>query len=100
VKKLAKIKKMIILFTMYRKQLEQLKARQLSSTRKPLLLTGARQVGKTFLLKEFGEKFYQNTIYLNFERPIDEITSLFETNINPQKILTNLEIYFKQDIIP
>ncbi|MDR0607039.1 MAG: AAA family ATPase [Candidatus Peribacteria bacterium] len=85
---------------MYRKQLEHLKVRQRSPTRKPLLLTGARQVGKTFLLKEFGKEFYQNTIYINFDRIIPEISSLFETNIDPQKILTTLAIYFKQEIIP
>ena len=35
--------------------------------RKPLILNGARQVGKTYLLREFGEKYYKNTVYVNLE---------------------------------
>jgi hypothetical protein len=40
---------------------------QSSSRRKPLLLQGARQTGKTFILKEFGRNEYRNTVYCNFE---------------------------------
>lgn len=85
---------------MYRKAIEQLKKWKDSKTRKPLLLTWARQVGKTFLIKQFGNECYSNQIYLNFENAPIEITQLFDDELNPQKILTNLEIYFKQEITP
>lgn len=83
---------------MYRKKIEDLKIWKKSSSRKPLLLTWARQVGKTFLLKEFWEKYYKNTIYLNFENTSQEINQLFENEINPQKIILNLEVFFNQKI--
>ena len=38
-----------------------------SKNRKPLIIHGARQVGKTYIIKEFGKTFYENTIYVNFE---------------------------------
>lgn len=38
-----------------------------SNNRKPLILNGARQVGKTYLLREFGEKYYKNVVYVNLE---------------------------------
>ena len=38
-----------------------------SSRRKPLMLTGVRQCGKTYVLKEFGEKYFEDTCYINFE---------------------------------
>ena len=85
---------------MYRKAIEKLKNWKISKTRKPLLITWARQVGKTFLIKQFGNECYSNQIYLNFENAPTEITQLFVDELNPKKILTNLEIYFKQEIIP
>ena len=85
---------------MYRKAIEQLKKWKNSKIRKPLLLTWARQVWKTFLLRQFGRECYSNQIYLNFENAPLELLQLFEDEINPQKILTNLEIYFKQEIAP
>jgi len=47
--------------------------------RKPLVLRGARQVGKTWLMKEFGKSHYSNSVYFNFDED-DALTSIFETN--------------------
>lgn len=59
--------------------------------RKPMILKGARQVGKTWLMKEFGNQFYQNFVYFNFDES-DEIKSLFNTNKNPQRIIELLSL--------
>ena len=53
-----------------------------SVNRKPLVLKGARQVGKTWLMKDFGQRFYTNFIYCNFDENTD-LKSIFETNKNP-----------------
>ena len=65
--------------------------------RKPLLLYGARQVGKTYLVKEFGEKYFKDIIYINFETN-NIIGKLFEENITPEYIIKNLEIIFGKNI--
>lgn len=85
---------------MYRKKIEYLKQWKESQQRKPLLLIGARQVWKTFLLKEFWKQYYKNTIYINFENIASEVSQLFDKEIDPKKILLNLEIYFNEKIIP
>lgn len=70
-----------------------------SSRRKPLLLKGARQVGKTYILKYFGEQEYSNVAYLNFEEePI--LDDFFQHNLSPEKIIGNISLYMKQDIKP
>jgi predicted AAA+ superfamily ATPase len=68
--------------------------------RKPLVLEGARQVGKTYLLQKFGKENYKNTIYLNLENASSDIVSLFDGDLNPVRIITSLEIYFGEKIIP
>jgi predicted AAA+ superfamily ATPase len=52
---------------MYRKEIEELKAWKVSPNRKPLIIKGARQVGKTWLIKEFGKMAYEQVAYINFE---------------------------------
>lgn len=59
--------------------------------RKPLVLKGARQVGKTWLMKEFGQNHYANFVYFNFDEE-DELKSIFETNKNPHRIIELLSI--------
>ncbi len=67
--------------------------------RRPLLLYGARQVGKTYVLQEFGEEYYKNSIYINFERmPI--VASYFDGDLKPDRIIRLLEEYFSAKIIP
>lgn len=58
-------------------------------SRKPLILKGARQVGKTYILKKFGEKYYKNTAYFNFDHD-DKLYMLFENTKDPQRIIEQL----------
>lgn len=62
-----------------------------SKSRKPLLLEGARQVGKTYLLQEFGKKEFKKTVYLNLDKDKERFEPLFKDSINPESILTKLE---------
>ncbi len=72
-----------------------------SSTRQPLLLKGARQVGKTFvLLEEFGKKHYDNVVYLHFEGNTTTLHKIFEPDLNPKRIIEELSAYSRQTIIP
>lgn len=70
-----------------------------SPDRKPLIIRGARQVGKTWLMKEFGEKCYENYVYFNFDEAV-ELKSIFETNKNPQRIIELLSLIADQKILP
>ncbi len=68
-----------------------------SKYRKPLILKGVRQVGKTWILNEFGNRYYNNTAYFNFdENP--EYKQFFETTKNPERILQNLILASGQKI--
>jgi predicted AAA+ superfamily ATPase len=66
--------------------------------RKPLILEGARQVGKTWLLKEFGKRHFKNIAYINFQNPSREIADLFEGSIEPHRIVGMLELYLDMKI--
>ncbi len=70
-----------------------------STTRKPLVLKGARQVGKTWLMKEFGSKYYKNFVYCNFDEE-KELKSIFENNKNPNRIIELLSMLFNSKIEP
>ncbi len=67
------------------------------SKRKPLLLQGARQVGKTYLVNEFGNQEYAEYVYLNFEQN-PEFESFFQGGLKPAKILENISLYFGRKI--
>ena len=84
---------------MERRLLQQLSAWKKSSYRKPLLLKGVRQVGKTWLLKEFGRRYYENIAYFNFDKDT-EYKQFFETTKNVDRILPNLMMASKQRIVP
>lgn len=76
---------------MNRKVLEDLSQWKDSLHRKPMILKGARQTGKTWLMKGFGKKAYKNYVYFNFdEQP--ELKSLFETNKNPHRLIELLSL--------
>lgn len=62
-----------------------------SSARKPLIMRGARQVGKTWLLKEFGRISFEKCVYINFE-DTPALQSMFETDFDINRIITILEI--------
>lgn len=63
-----------------------------SKERKPLILRGARQVGKTWLLKEFGKRFFKDVCYVNFEQK-DSLKSFFEGTLSPNRIIEQLAVY-------
>ncbi len=65
--------------------------------RKPLLIYGARQVGKTYSIANFGEKYYDNYIYLNFEGN-NNLQQVFDTDLNPNRIIGSLETIYNQKI--
>jgi predicted AAA+ superfamily ATPase len=62
-----------------------------SVNRKPLILQGARQVGKTWLMKDFGKQEFEKTVYLNFESS-ERLKSLFLVDFDIQRIITTIEI--------
>jgi len=70
---------------------------KLSKYRKPLLLQGARQVGKTWSLIEFGKAHYRNLVYCNFENNADLI-AIFRLNLSPQRIIRDLSVWSGQSI--
>jgi predicted AAA+ superfamily ATPase len=70
-----------------------------SDNRKPLILQGARQVGKTYILKEFGKKEYKDTAYFNFEED-PALAEFFKGKISPEKIIEKLSIYREKPILP
>ena len=84
---------------MHRRIYDDLLAWKESADRKPLILLGARQVGKTFILKKFGEKEYRNMVYINcHHNPFAE--SLFERDFDIQRIISSISIYYKTKITP
>lgn len=72
---------------------------KLDPERKPLILRGARQVGKTWLMKEFGKSQYTNFVYFNFDED-DALKSIFTTNKNPDRIVELLSLIAGEKILP
>ncbi len=70
-----------------------------SEDRKPMVLKGARQVGKTWLMKEFGKNYYKSYVYFNFDEE-DSLKSIFDTNKNPQRIIELLSLIAGEKIVP
>ena len=77
---------------MYRTKIKELESWKNNPRRKPLIMRGARQVGKTWLLREFGRQYYKQTVYVNFENAV-ELRSLFEQDYDVNRILEALKIY-------
>jgi predicted AAA+ superfamily ATPase len=71
--------------------------KNLDKEKMPLLLYGARQIGKTYLLQEFGAKYYQNFCYLNFETE-PALSQIFADSIDPKVIISKIERYFNIQI--
>jgi predicted AAA+ superfamily ATPase len=82
---------------MYRTKIKELISWKLSKSRKPLIIQGARQVGKTWLIREFGKTEFEQTIYINFEKEI-RLQSLFLQDLNPKRIVATLEAFFATKI--
>lgn len=71
-----------------------------SPSRKPLLLKGARQVGKTYAMLDFGKNYYENVVYLHFEGNIETLNGIFAPDLNPKRIIEEISAYAKQTILP
>lgn len=69
------------------------------SGRMPLLVNGARQVGKTYILRKFGEENFTNVVYVNLETNL-AVASYFDDQIKPEKILRYLEVSAGEPIVP
>ena len=70
-----------------------------SKHRKPLIIEGARQVGKTWLMKEFGRQAYADTIYINFDSN-SRMAALFASDLDPARLILGLELYAGRKISP
>lgn len=84
---------------MYRFAIENLYKWKKSKYRKPLIIKGARQVGKTWLMKEFGQIAYSDTVYVNFDSN-SKMSELFSADLNPERIIMGLELYSGKKIYP
>lgn len=84
---------------MYRLFINKLVKWKQSTSRKPLIIQGARQVGKTWIMKEFGKKHFQNIVYINFESST-RLQSIFQDDFDIQRILMVFEIETGVTIIP
>lgn len=84
---------------MKREIVEKLVKWKESENRKPLIIHGARQVGKTYIIKEFGKRYYDNLIYVNFETN-KELSSQIEDTIDANYIINKLELFYGEKIIP
>ena len=84
---------------MYRKAIEDLHKWKNKENKKPLIIRGARQVGKTWLMKEFGNIAYTDTVYINFENN-PQMAGLFAVDMKIDRIITGIEIYNGRKIDP
>lgn len=84
---------------MERKLITQLAEWKEKANRKPLILKGVRQCGKTYLLKEFGTRYYDSCAYFNFEEN-DALKAVFEKDYDTSRILFELGLYFGKTIEP
>ncbi|MDR2063745.1 MAG: ATP-binding protein [Candidatus Nomurabacteria bacterium] len=84
---------------MERKIYQQLEAWKKRKNHKPLIVEGARQVGKTFAVKKFGADHFKEVIEINFESN-KLLSNDFNGNLDPQEIVSRIEAYFQQEIVP
>ena len=84
---------------MYRNKINELINWKLSKQRKPLIILGARQVGKTWLIQEFGKQEYKQVIFINFEKT-KAVQNLFEEDFDTQRILSFLSVFARTTINP
>lgn len=77
---------------MYRYALQELFRWKENKNRKPLIIEGARQVGKTWLMKEFGKTAYEDVVYVNFDSN-RQMAELFSHDLNVERLIMGLELY-------
>ena len=88
-----------MVITLKRNAIQDLIKWKFSEERKPMILKGARQVGKTWVMIEFGKNYYDNYVYFNFDEE-DDLKSIFKTNKNPNRIIELLSIIANDQILP
>jgi len=79
--------------------MNDLKAWKQKKNRKPLLLSGARQVGKTWLMKEFGQTSFEQMVYINFDRDA-RLHDLFARTLDPEMIISAISAVYAVEIVP
>lgn len=84
---------------MYRAAMEDLKIWKDKPNKKPMIIRGARQVGKTWLMKEFGKIAFQDYVYINFENN-RVMKELFSSDLDTRRIMTGVELYSGKKIDP
>lgn len=84
---------------MYRIAIEKLLKWKQSKRRKPIIIEGARQVGKTWLMKEFGRQAYADTVYINFDSN-SRMAELFASDLDTERLIMGLELYVGRKIDP
>ena len=84
---------------MYRTAIEKLLKWKQNKHRKPMIIEGARQVGKTWLMKEFGQQAYADTVYINFDSN-SRIAELFASDLDTERLIMGLELYAGHKIDP
>ena len=84
---------------MYRIAMEKLLKWKERKRRKPLIIEGARQVGKTWLMKEFGRLYYTDTVYINFDSN-SRMAELFASDLDTERLIMGLELYSGRKIDP
>ena len=84
---------------MYRRKMEDLIKWKQSKNRKPLIIRGARQVGKTWLMQEFGKQYYEKVAYINFDNNV-RMNKLFEEDFDIERIIQGLKIETNVNIEP
>ncbi len=82
-----------------REILLQLDVWRRQENRKPLILQGARQIGKTWIMKEFGRRYFEHTAYFNFDET-EELKDLFSSTKDVKRLLGQLALYTKVPILP
>ncbi len=84
---------------LYRKMYDKLVSWKNDKSRKALLITGARQIGKTFLIREFGRQNYENFVEINFITE-PRAALIFDGNLNAETLIMNLTAYLRAPMVP
>ena len=84
---------------LYRAAMEALNKWKSKSVKKPLIIRGARQVGKTWLMKEFGKTAFKQTVYISFDNN-QRMKELFSVDLDTTRLITGIELYAGHKIDP
>ena len=96
---LHKIEQFSVIMRIERDIIQRLKLWKDSTNRKPILLKGARQIGKSWVMETFGQECFEFCVKFDFDRQV-ELHSLFKTTKSPERLLKELALHCHQPIIP